>query len=358
MVEGEPIVLRVKCVGVTPETGSASLREHSTGDTTTVLLTKSRVSDESAFYEVEGPQLNEPVELTISIGDAEVHIPQIELIRRPIVELTISASAPAYMNLEVAQQKEHYAQVMEGSAINFGVECTNGKGLASVRLEVLSDTAESIDVLSSDFAPGDAGQSNWLLGAKDSGINRVVDAFQFRVVVVDEDGLGTYHPIEGAIRIKRDRAPVATITVSQFVVTAEARPTISFSVEDDFGVGSITLHARRAVSQSDKSTTDAADIITIPVEPRTGNHHGDSIDGELVVNLSPMKLAEREKVLVWLEAVDSRGEWPGVATVSESIELEVMSHQDVLNEILRSDADAEQLLTDAIENELGLRREQ
>jgi hypothetical protein len=64
-----------------------------------------------------------------------------------------------------------------------------------------------------------------------------------------------------------------------------------------------------------------------------------------------------DKLLVWIEVTDYRGRWPGVSAVSESIELEVMDERGVLDAILRSDADAEQMLTDVIEKELGLKGE-
>jgi hypothetical protein len=181
-------------------------------------------------------------------------------------------------------------------------------------------------------------------------LTRVVQDVPFRIDVVDEDGLGTFHPIEGAIRVKSDRAPAATLSSLQHAILPHARPTIAYTAEDDFGVASMVLHVRRAGMQ--KPEGEEQDSLKLDLSfPQTST----SVRAEHVLDLSPLDLVERDKVAVWLEVVDDRGEWPGVSAQSEAIELEVTDERGVLDAILRSDADAEQLLTDVIEKELGLR---
>jgi hypothetical protein len=201
-----------------------------------------------------------------------------------------------------------------------------------------------------------------------------VQEFQFRVVATDEDGLGTYHPIEGAVRVKRDRAPTATLASRQHAVMPNAKPTISYAAEDDFGVGALKLQARRTGSHDSNRAAAPMrdervplefslhfkDVISfdLPLPESSGANRSRTQRADHVLDLSPFELVKGDRLLVWIEVTDYRGKWPGVSSVSESIELEVTDERGVLDAILRSDADAEQMLTEAIERELGLKGDQ
>ena len=157
------------------------------------------------------------------------------------------------------------------------------------------------------------------------------------------------------MRVKSDRAPEATLTSLHHAIMPNARPTIAYTVEDDFGVRSIVLHARRAVTGQPEAEVPPTDSFQLPLPTKKSSRRPTAVRGEHVLDFSTLQLAERDKVLVWLEVTDYRGEWPGATALSEAIELEVTDERGVLDAILRSDADAEQILTDVIEKELGLR---
>jgi hypothetical protein len=350
VVEGEAVAFRVRCSGVTPPDGVARLRGMETGDSISVMLKRIGDSSDAAIYVADGPPLNEPMEFSIQIGDAETEPRRIALIQRPIVELTIAAEAPAYMQQETVRHHEHYVQVLEGSAVHLSLLCTNGKRLVQARFQLIKSGERVGDVSTVAFAATDDARLAWQLDAEASGLTRVMHDIPFRIDVVDEEGLGTFHPIEGAIRVKSDRAPAATLASLQHAILPNARPTVAYTAEDDFGVGSMVLHVRRAATQRPEADEQDSFALDLPLpETRT------SVRTEHVLDLSPLNLVERDKVVVWLEVADDRGEWPGVSALSEPIELEVTDERGVLDAILRSDADAEQILTDVIEKELGLR---
>ncbi len=357
VVEGETVVFHVTCSGITPDEGFARLRGIETGDSTSVKLKRINEKSDVAIYAAVGPSLNEPVDVSILIGDAATEPRRIALIRRPLVELTIEAIAPAYMRRETIRQHERYVQVMEGSAVNIYVRCTNGKRLTQARFELIEQEEKPERSEAIAFAAADQSGASWQLDAVASGLNRVVKDLQFRVAVADEDGLGTYHPIEGAIRVKSDRAPAATIATLHHAILPNARPTITYTAEDDFGVHSLALHLRlakpRDTGAEDKNTVS----VELPLPEVDGVTRPTAIRGKHVLDLSQLTLVEGDQLLVWVEATDYRGDWPGVSTLSEPIELEVTDERGVLDAILRSDADAEQILTDVIEKVLGLRGE-
>ncbi|HUG69527.1 MAG TPA: hypothetical protein VMM76_17380 [Pirellulaceae bacterium] len=407
VVEGETVVFAVKCSGVTPNEGLASLRGIETGDSTSVVLKRVDESSNGAVYAADGPRLNEPIAYSLQIGDAKTEPRGIQIIRRPLIELTTEAVAPAYMHRDPIRQLERSIQVMEGSGIEFSVRCTNGKRLTEIRFQLTHDGVAE-DSAAIAFVPTDDAGTTWHLTAKASGMTRVVKEFRYRVVAKDEDGLGTYHPIEGVVRVKRDRAPTATLASRQYAVMPNARPTISYTVEDDFGVGAAKLRVRptgsRGRNPAAASTRDGrvpaefsddfddSSSFALPLLESSGakhmTAHGEavkklgqaprsyakslqntdihsepvpffhSLGADYVLELSPFELVKGDKLLVWIEVTDDRGEWPGVSAVSESIELEVMDERGVLDAILRSDADAEQMLTEVIEKELGLKGDQ
>ena len=261
------------------------------------------------------------------------------------------------MHHETIRQHGRYVQLMAGSAVDISLRCTNGKRLAEARFELIGTDEQAEDIAASAFAATDESRLAWRLEAGDSGLTRVVQGFQYRVVVVAEDGLGTYHPIEGAVRVKSDRAPAATLSSLHHAIMPHARPTVAYTAEDDFGVVAMVLHARRAATGEPDAAAQGSVSLELPLPTAPGWTRRTTVRGEHVVDLSPLKLAERDKVILWVEATDYRGESPGVSALSEAIELEVTDERGVLDAILRSDADAEQILTDVIEKELGLRSE-
>jgi hypothetical protein len=346
VVEGEPILFRVHCSGVTPREGIATLRGVDTGDSTTVILNRIDENDRGAFYSADGPRLNEPVEVSLQIGDARTTQRHVSLIRRPIIELTIQAVAPDYMRREPVQQQEHFIEVMEGSTVTLSVRCANEKRLVETHVEL-----ETGDLIAMN--PVDERGIAWQL-ADAPILERIVEDVSFRVTVVDEDGLGTLHAIKGEIRIKRDRPPTGSVSTSLYAIRPDARPTIHYTIEDDFGISSIVLHARRAA----KSESDAVETKVASFEIALSETIEKTLHGVFAVELSQLELVEHDKLLVWIEATDDRGSWPGVSTLSDAIELNVMDQRGVLDEILRTDDDAERMLTDLIEKELGLEQEE
>jgi hypothetical protein len=370
VVEGETVSLVVKCTGVTPNQGQVTLRGVETGEATIVSLKRIDESGDVVAYAADGPPLSEPVDFSVQIGDATTKVRRIEIIRRPLVELTIEAVAPAYMQRDDVRQHEHYVQVMEGSALELSVRCTNGKRLTNVLFQMTHDDDAAAEHDPVAFIPADDSGTAWSLAAKASGLTRVVNEFQFRIDATDEDGLGTYHPIEGAVRVKRDLAPTATISSQQHAVMPNAKPTISYAAEDDFGIGEMKLRVRRAGTREPNPAApmrdgrepvgfsndfDDVSSFELPSPESRGTSRSRALAADHVLDLAPFELVKGDKLLVWIEVTDYRGRWPGVSAVSESIELEILDERGVLDAILRSDADAEQMLTDVIEKELGLK---
>ncbi|MCA9122494.1 MAG: hypothetical protein H6822_15185 [Planctomycetaceae bacterium] len=370
VIEGDLVTVAVKCVGIMPMHGTVKLYNLDTGESTRMVLERVESSGNSGLYEATGPQLYEPVECSVSIGDAILESRLIEIVRRPLVELTIESVAPAYMHFGDRSQQVNFAQVMEGSAIAFSVRCTNGKRLREVFLERFAQGADAGDSISNKFSETDRSSPTWRLDAAASDLQRVVRDFQFRVHVADEDGLSPYHPIEGAIRVKRDHGPTATIASQHQSILPNATPTISYAVEDDFGVGEVKLRLRRSGSreaipavvpgQDDRASAELPyefeEVLEVELQPFDTQVASlpKSAVGNYRLDVSQFDLAKGDKLVVWIEATDDRGDWPGLSATSESIELDVSDERGVLDVILRSDADAEHLLTEMIEQELGL----
>ena len=100
---------------------------------------------------------------------------------------------------------------------------------------------------------------------------------------------------------------------------------------------------------------DTVSSVDLPLPESSGTTRSKTYGADHVLEPRPFELVKGDTLVVWLEVTDYRGEWPGVSALSDAIELEVTDERGVLDAIVRSDADAEQMLTDVIEKELGLR---
>jgi hypothetical protein len=355
VIEGESATFEIQAAGRTPQNGELLLTGQSTGDSTALMLQRSDRS--SAAYDVAGPKLDEPASFSVHLGDAETFRATIGLIRRPIVELTIEASPPEYARESIGKtaQQEHYTQVLEGSAVSFALRSTNDKPLAAVEFTLISDQATT-DVF---FAKQDATGILWHVDASAAPLNRVEKGFRFRVQVTDEDGLAPRNAIQGAVRVQSDRLPTVSLASLHRAVLPTAKPVVEFQVSDDFGIRQLMLRLQHlsARKPDDDTPDNAVLLIELPLaDVPTRTTHRPHV-GEHRLDFSRFELAKGDRVMVSLEAIDYRGDGPGKSMASEPIELQITDEQGVLEAILAADAEAERMMTEVIDGELGTSNE-
>lgn len=147
VVEGTPLSFAVRASGVLPVSGSLRLESVIGEDATALALTRDETSDEIAWttYRASGPKLNEHATLAVELGDARSDEIRIDVVHRPIVELSIDPTPPNYAQRALGAEatQERHVTVLRGSEIGFRVRCTNGKQLRAAALEWSSGSASS-----------------------------------------------------------------------------------------------------------------------------------------------------------------------------------------------------------------------
>jgi len=353
-----PTAVSVHCQGRLPEAGTLMLRGLATGDFTTLALrpgvAQSRSRPGTSEYAVASAALHEPVEYTIRLGDAEPLRGCIELLQQPIVEVLIEVIPPPHARhlLETAQYRDLHLRILEGSAVNLLLRSANHKRLVSAMFAKAGDDATD----QQSFAPADQEGYAWRLEAFASTVTPLRKDVSFTVNVVDEDGLSTAQPLRGSIQWQPDEPPTATLSTIHRAIVSHAQPTFAFYVSDDFAIGQLLLHATR---QREGETSEEAQrapqlSVPIPLPHRPLLLTDEPHRGQWRLDPGPLELREGDRLMVTLEAFDYRGEWLGVSARSEPVELPVVNDRAVLETILQADGEAERLLTEAIDHELGV----
>jgi hypothetical protein len=316
----------------------------------------------------------------VVLGDAWTDPAAIEMVPLPIVELRTTPRPPKYAraNDEQVDQSRRQLAVLEGSAVELAIECTNRKRLKSAWLTLQAkDGAKRFDLVAQD-----KGGFVWKLNGQGSPLANIREELRYEVQVVDADGLGLETPIRGTIRIRSDRPPSGLAEVVHKVVLPTAAPIVEYRATDDYGIGRLALvleversrpsEAPEAGGGSavagDGSETSFTPAPAIPTEvhrveilddsrPATGEQL--PLLGRHRLDLSPLGLTKGDRVKLTLDVTDYRGyteqgEFVGAAWQSHPLVLEVSDESGVLAAISEADQRSEERLTDIIKRQLGI----
>jgi len=253
--------------------------------------------------------------------------------------------------------------VLEGSSIDFSVECKNGKPLKSAWLLLQTQDGP----LRRDLVANDEGKLLWRLPIENP-LATVRGDVQYEAQVVDVDGLSLESPIRGRIRVQPDELPtVVAETIHRFVLPT-ARPVIHYRATDDYGISQLSIVAQvdRARAQTAGDTpTDAhwrsAESHRFEILPAKQILTDDKLptEGNYSLPLSQLGLAKGESIRLTLEVTDYRGRTragsaTGEAARSNAIILEVTDESGVMAAISQADQRSEQQLTEIIKRQLGI----
>lgn len=346
VVEGTPLFFTVRAGGILPVSGTVRVESVTSEDATTLTITRDDNSNEGGMvtYRAAGPKLKERATVAVELGDAQSDEIRIDLVQRPIVEISIDATPPTYaqQTLTVESAQERYGTYLLGSSIGFRLRCTNGKQLRAVDLE----WSNELESGTAPFSPLDSGGVGWQLKSNAGPWQPLTEALLFAVTVVDQDGLSTLQPIEGRIEVRPDQSPIGSLRTEHHFVVPTAEPILRYEASDDFGLSGLVLDVSRE-RDGVESLMKEIDLLV----GGTGLTSTARVVGEAVVGLPGFDLRNGDRVLVRLVATDERGEWPSSSFRSDPVEIEIADEARVLRAILEADATAERLLTDAIEEE-------
>lgn len=319
----------------------------------------------TAVYEGELGRLVDSIAYKLYAGDAWTDPATVTMIPLPVVEPRLVVTPPDYARDSAPENAPGARQVsvLEGSRLDVGIACTNGKPLEAAW--VSWQTPEGPRSL--PMKATDEQKLNWRLPLDDSPFGAVRQEIRFDLQVRDVDGMQLESPVGALVRLRADRPPTASIDVVHRVVLPGARPKIVYRVHDDFGVARIVLHVEMEAGENKRSATAAGDAPEGRSEASVRKQsfellpEGRPLRGEQLprtapyeLDLRPLGLAKGDRLKLVLEVVDDRGGTPGETASSEPLFLEISDESGVLAAILEADERSEQRLTEIIKRQLGI----
>jgi hypothetical protein len=318
------------------------------------------------------PRLVEPVNYRLQVGDAYTDPAAISMIPLPVVEPKVTPTPPAYAaKILAAANVGRQSAVLAGSSIAVELNCTNHKSLKEAWVNVRSGD----EFFRFDLKAMNEDRTAWKLATPNTPFQAVAQELRYEMQVTDDDGLHLETPIQGQVRLRADKPPVAFASTIHRVVLPTAKPKIQIRAGDDFGIRALSFEA--TVKRQAALTQRIAETNVKPVEDTVANPPevaqvsllaaGEVIlPGELPLankvelDLQKLKfnsggpLQKGDRVEVVLVAEDYRGDSPGELFRSEPFALDISDEFGVASAVSEIDPQAEERINEIIKRQLGI----
>ncbi|MBA4030820.1 MAG: hypothetical protein C0478_08000 [Planctomyces sp.] len=361
LIQGETLSLEITTTGSIPISATFHART-STGEAKVFELPPAaKASSDSTngqTFQTEIPEVRQSLSGRVAAGDAWSDEFTIELVQRPVVEVSLTVEQPAYTRRREGSGQPARGQlqvaVLDGSRVTLEI-ASPAKPLKKVDVIIgdkkfaLTPVREDVPLDKSksgaaSISEGTTPSTRWRI-ASGTPFDSVRENLRYQIVVEDRDGLGLAEPLAGMIRIKTDRPPrVAAAAISKLILP-QAAPVVTWGATDDYSIGELRL-AITIVSEAgqQRKSTQA-----IPLEQR-----GSLLRGKTPVDLSGMNLAKGDEIRVVVEAEDDRGELPPQVGSSEPLIFQVTDQSGILAGLLETDQQSARQLDAIIQRELGI----
>jgi len=354
---GQKVTFEFQVEGVFPNDGRLEMLSEGERRAPLTIKRQGEPHDGIAVYEATLDRLLKPVQFQAFLHDTWTDPQDLTVIPTPIVELELSATAPEYARGIVASEaptRERQISVLQGSTVHLQVRCPNKKlkeAKLFTRPAVTDPAASKAEWVPITLTTVKAGQADvYTLPATDSPLGRVVKETQYKVEIVDEDGLTADGEIAGTIRVKLDRKPTVTALASAGTtrVLPAAKPKFDINVGDDFALAKLAAHieVQRQVEGSgvveppSDGRPDQADI-QIPLENAPLLLRDSKLPYNLqkyTIPLEAFKLTKGDQLKIYFEATDFRGpDTAGESTRSDAITLTVTDDSGIIAGITERD---------------------
>lgn len=339
---GGSLSMAIQCAGVIPESCRLQIRDEK-GETTEATLEPS--SSDSGEFVYTVPRLIQPIQYQVFAGDAKTAELSIEIITLPVLKVELAATPPDYakdIQLSSGSSSTHLA-VLAGSDVTMTVVADRTLEAPSLMLQHGTDQ-EHLKLSSSGNNP-----HMWKPGQQHRTLTDIQETVTYELNAVDQHGLQPASPIRGTIRVVPDRIPNVSIQTIHHVVLPTAAPVIRYRATDDFGLASLAfrLEIRRG-----NSSPRVAEVPFFTNE--AGQPPQTSAEGEFALDLAPWQLEVDDQVEVVLVATDHRSGASEMPGESDPLHLEIGDESTVLAAIAEADKQSEQMLSELIQQQLGL----
>lgn len=341
---GQSVRFEVTCCGDLPASGHATLRSQRGGLQTNVAL--DATGPKEGVYLGVMPRLVDSANYQLYLGDAWTAPARLLVVPLPMIDVQMMVTPPDYARADRVTSAGttglRYISVIEGSRVV--VRLTSDKPLREATFAVDDKTYK----MTSD--PGHSDDRRWMLQPAGTPLDAVAEPIRYTIQVTDTQGLQLEKPIQGVIRIKADLRPRINGSVITRHVLPTARPSVSFSASDDYGLARLSILPE--VLHAD-GTTEAREEIVI-YELAKGQTLRQELTDRFRLDLTPLKAVKGDQVKLTLQAVDARGNQPGKPGTSEPLVLHVTDEQGILAAMSETDRESARQLQTMIERQIDV----
>lgn len=367
---GKPVRFEVTCTGELPESGEISMKTLRGGVAATLaiqpaarhagpaqdpsppaplLASEARGAAIARLYAGELPKLPDSVAYQVYVGDAWTDPAELLLVSPPVIEVRLDVTPPQYAAAEqdAAQHPLGMRQiaVLEGSQVT--VRISSDKPLKQARVEL---EGQAHPMVRDREHPLIENQECWKLDPAQTPLASVTQLLHYAIQATDADDLELERPIQGVIRIREDQAPRVSASIVTKVVLPTARPTVSYTASDDFGLAEIAILPE--VTRANQTSDQRADIVAFRLAQ--GQDPNRLAQEDYALDLAPLKLVKGDQLKIRVRATDYRGPAPGKSSVSEPLVLEVTDEAGILAAIAEADKESARQLRIMIERQIDV----
>ncbi len=340
IMEGASMNFEIHASGALPEVAEVVLGAEAQVTPTIVVLDAD--CGRAGVYSGKLDRVVSTASVDFHVGDATSARQSLVAIARPAVTLTFQVSPPSYTLAAdpsaAGTFTSRHLTTPEGSSIAVTLDCVN----KSLREAHMTINGRPFSFTNSDEGAG----HRWALPPQGTPLASLRQIVQYRVRVVDVDGLEPADHVQGYVRAKADRPPRVTSSLVTRHVLPQGKPTLSYLAVDDYGISRLRLHRRWTRSEG----TSKEDVIELPFSKSDATR----VRGTHVVGLESLKLRKGDELLLTLEVRDARGDRPGHTVHGEPIVLHVTDERGVLAAINETDQQTARQMDAIIEREWGV----
>lgn len=373
IVEGEPLAIEVQTSGEDPHIATWEMQA-APGESLIVELKADGLKNQkpadaeaplsqNADHQLKNfgaviPELRQSVRGIVRAGDTQSQPLMIDLIMRPVVEVSVLVEQPEYTRLKEGNRPPARGQlqvsVLEGSKV--ALDITSVKPLRKVTMTINGQLFELSPVdksstkitsqsqVSSSSSLQSTGFTHWMT-EPGSPLDTLKENLTFQLDVEDLDGLKLAEPVTGMLRIKLDKPPrVAAVAISKLILP-QASPVITWGATDDYALKTVSLN----VTATTESGQQRSIKQPVPLKDQSSLQRG-----QTALDLTSLGLTKGDEVRVIVEAVDERGHLPSQVGRSESLTFQVTDQSGILAGLLETDQQSARQLDAIIQRELGI----
>jgi len=349
---GRPVEFRIICSGKLPKEGTVTIRP--AGEGAPLVIPAKALENESGSYAGRLDHMDSTFDFMVSVGDARTKWGRLIVSPPPIVEPIFRPTIPDHARaagIQPAKEGSSKRQfsVYEGARVDLEVRCLN-KRLKTVAM-VVAGVAHPLQEASGDGRL-------WKLPSQGTPFSEITEPIEYKIEAIDEDDLKPLDEIGGAIELVTDLPPSIEADIAnrhEVHVLPTAKPRIRYRINDDYGVGGLTMELTVR-----RGGVDAApQSFPIPIQESTAPVPVSRLplDAKFSFDLADFQVSKGDEVKIVLSATDYRGRRRGRSTPSAPLTLKITDQIGALTAITQeADTESERMIRQIINRAAGIER--